>query len=134
MPLRFRHYLIPPAPSTHLPKTKQETMSQTQNSVKNRNELWTSKFVEKMRKQKLKRRSLASVSAALARRGNFCWEHFLYELSNTQLLCDFCINSALTKFHLVLFCFYLPNVLHRDKVYLWNVQILVKNFWFYFVF
>ena len=76
--------------------------------------------------------------------GHFSVERILYEISNTQLLCDFCINSTFTKYssciyYLNLSCkflldvslypFFLPKSLERYKIFAntYRKKILARN-------
>ena len=73
------------------PKTKQESMSQTQNCSQRVDGKWHSEVLQ-------------------AKRSTNELGHF-----SSKALAE---NYSFTKFYLVLFCFYLQNPPHRDKVYL----------------
>ena len=119
---------------THMSQTKQETMSKHKMSEKSQKKLLISKIDEKSVDKNDLSPALRSETTSRRAWGVFCRKDFCMNLLTHNSFCDFCINSAFTKFHLVLFCFYLPILIHRDKVYIWEFSILVKNFLCWFVY
>ena len=86
-----------PVPSNHLSKTKQETMSQTHNSDKNRRKLCLIKIDEKSVDRKAHRPALTTERRSRRSRGIFCRKDFCTNFLNTQLILRFLYKSCIYK-------------------------------------